>query len=160
MSFSGNVKALSLPYLKSLSPGQTPTYNGLCSFALGAKDLKYAARFNVIFKINLPAIVKRIGNRLNNIEVSNGASAMCALAAMTFPSNYYRDHYANKYINGNYHPTQDSVVPIGPRKLEDFLPQLNTDPSDNSELKRESNTFSCDEPSKTAGPTYEKYPPR
>ena len=88
--------ALAIPYLKECVAALVePTIEGMYEFVEKSPNLQYQARFRALISLNLPCIIKRLGIRLNNAEISNGGSALFFPAAFALKMSWYRDfcHY-------------------------------------------------------------------
>ena len=80
----------------------------------------------------MPCIIKRLGIRLNNAELSNGGSALFFPAAFALKMSWYRDFYHYKYLNGKFTNIEEDLMPE-PMNFDKFLMTL--DPKLATEIK-------------------------
>ena len=127
--FKGSMTALMIPYIAHCENiNQKPTVGGLFQFVSKSKNLKYQARFRLLLEVNLPCLLKRIGIRLNNKAIAEGASALFHPIAFAFSHSFYRDYYHLMFLNGSFVPEQENLAPEDP-DINQFL--MNKDISAN-----------------------------
>ena len=61
-----------------------------------------------------PSLPKRVGIRLNNAEISDGASALFMPLVFASNHNYYRDFYHLHFLNGKFVDCQEEFSPEDP----------------------------------------------
>ena len=116
--------AVLIPYLnKCAKLKANPTVEGMYTYVQQSPNLPYQARFRSLLSLNLPCVIKRIGIRLNNANISNGGSALFFPAAFAFKMSFYRDYYHYKYLNGKFVSSEECLQPM-PGNFEDFLGNL------------------------------------
>ena len=109
-----------------------PTVEGLYKYVENSPNLQFQARFRALLSMNIPCLVKRNGIRLDNIQISNGGSALFFPVAFAMKMSWYRDFYHYKYLNGQFTPAQEDMDPTNP-DFEKFLEQI--DPEITKDLK-------------------------
>ena len=113
--FKGSMTALMVPFVAQCGDkNEKPTVSGLFQFVSKSKNLKYQARFRVLLEVNLPCLLKRLGIRLNNKSIAEGASALFLPIAFAFPHSFYRDYYHLMFLNGRFVPEQENISPEDP----------------------------------------------
>ena len=113
--FKGSMTALIVPFLAHCDKiNQKPSVSGLFQFVSSSPNLKYQARFRFLLEVVLPCLLKRIGIRLNNKQIAEGASALFFPLAFAFPHSFYRDFYHLKFLNGQFVPEQEMISPADP----------------------------------------------
>ena len=73
----GSFTALVIPFLDNcVKSGDEETIENLFKYVEQSQNLHYQARFRALMSFNIPCIVKRLGIRLDNEQISNGGSAL------------------------------------------------------------------------------------
>ena len=123
--------ATAVPFLNYCDTSQVqPTVQNLYKFVSDSPNLEYQARFRIIIALNLPCIVKRIGIRLDNEEISCGGSALFMPAAYATNMSWYRDYYHFRYMNGRFSPSLEALEPKK-ADLEEFLDKVDPELKNN-----------------------------
>ena len=100
-----------------------PTVENMYQFVEKSPNLRYQARFRVMVDLNIPCVLKRIGIRLDNEDISDGASALFFPVAFAMKMSWYRDYFHYKHLNGKFTPVEEDLSPQ-PADFEGFLRTL------------------------------------
>ena len=123
----GSMSAIIVPFLEHSAKNKcSPTVGELYKFVEGSENMRYQARFRFLLAVSLPCYLKRVAIRLNNQEISDGASALFFPIAFASNHNYYRDFYHLRFMNGRFEDTQEDVTVEDP-DIKKFLGSENVD---------------------------------
>ena len=75
----------------------------------------------------MPCLLKRVAIRLNNVVLSNGATALYFPIVFATSHSFYRDLYHLKYLNGKWVQSQEKIEPAEP-SLQKFIGDKEFDP--------------------------------
>ena len=110
----GSMMACMVPFLNHCSENQIgPDISGLYQYVSESKNMKYQARFRALVDLNMPCFVKRLGIRLNNPDIAQGASGLFFPISFAFKQTFYRDYYHTLFLNGVFSDVQEKIKPAG-----------------------------------------------